>query len=537
MKISVVIPAAGSIAQKFTSLRPQFLSAGLFPVNSKSLLSYSLDFYCKQKDVEVFVIANSKDEQILKTELSLYDFKLVPVDNTKSIIETLQVFFQKAPALNKDVILSVVTTIPSELPPVNSIVLSDRQEFCHFYSAVADIQNGTPKFFHRGSGADYFGYPFTGIIRTNLKDLKAALDKCSTNDLLEVAEHIYKDGKISFKKTGWIDCGHEVNYTEAKAKLLSSRSFNSLSVEMISGILQKKSTNIQKFIDETRYVDMLPVDLKIFFPRVIEALKTDKTHASIKMDYFSYPNIAELQLYRNLEEVQWHRIFDAFEFVLKKFRANKGSISKKEFTNFYLGKTLKRETENEKWINDNQLRFLLNDGLVINDQSCSSFKTLLPKTKKAIENLYNKNDFSVMHGDFCFNNILYDSYSGTIRLIDPRGSFGENLPGIYGDIKYDLAKLLHSSVYCYDYIVNDLSHFDIRGNKINYSFNLRPNHELLSLLSFELVKKMGFDPVQIDILVALLFISMCPLHSDSLRRQKLMYAHGLYLLNKSLKNN
>ena len=537
MKKSVVIPAAGSIAQKFTSLRPQFSSAGLFPVNSKSLLSYSLDLYCQQKDTEVIVIANSKDKDLLKNELPLYDFRLVTVDNTKSIIETLQVFLQKENKLNDDVIVSVVTTIPSEFPPANSIVLSDRQEFCHFYSAVAEIENGNPKFFHRGSVANYFGYPFTGVIRTDLKNLRAALDKCTTNDLLEVAEHIYNEGALSFKKTEWIDCGHEVNYTEAKAKLLSSRSFNSLSVEMISGILQKKSTNIQKFTDETKYVDMLPVDLKIFFPRVIEALKTDKTHASVKMDYFSYPNIAELQLYRDLEEVQWYRIFDAFEFVLKKFKANNGTISKKDFINFYLGKTLKREKENEKWINENKLEFLLNGDLIINDQHCDSFKTLLPVTEKAIENLFCEDDFSVMHGDFCFNNILYDSYSGTIRLIDPRGSFGENLPGIYGDIKYDLAKLLHSSVYSYDYIVNDLSHFDISGKKINYSFNLRPNHELLTALSYKLVKKMGFDPGQIDILVALLFISMCPLHSDSLRRQKLMYAHGLYLLNKSLKNN
>ena len=537
MKKSVVIPAAGSIAQKFTSLRPQFSSAGLFPVNSKSLLSYSLDFYCQQKDTEVIVIANSKDEQLLKNELPLYDFRLVTVDNTKSIIETLQVFLKNEKKLSDDVILSVVTTIPSEIPPPNSIVLSDRQEFCHFYSAVAEIENGDPKFFHRGSGSDYFGYPFTGIIRTNLSDLKTALQKCTTNDLLEVAEHIYNEKKISFKKTGWIDCGHEVNYTEAKAKLLSSRSFNSLSVEMISGILQKKSTNIQKFIDETKYVDMLPADLKIFFPRVIEALKTDKTHASIKMDYFSYPNISELQLYRNLEEVQWHRIFDAFEFVLKKFSSNKESISKKDFLNFYLGKTLKRESENEKWINASHLQFLLKDDLVINNLECLSFKTLLSKTEVAIQNLFNEKDFCVMHGDFCFNNILYDSYSGTIRLIDPRGSFGENLPGIYGDIKYDLAKLLHSSVYNYDYIVNDLSHFSVNGNTINYSFNLRPNQELLTSLSFELVRKMGFSPGQINILVALLFISMCPLHGDSLRRQKLMYAHGLYLLNKSLKNN
>lgn len=534
MQKSVVILAAGSIAHKFTSLRPQFSSAGLFPVNSKSLLSYSLDFYCSQPETNVTVVANSKDEESLKKELPRYAFNLVTVDDTKSVIETLQAFLKKTNKLDEDIILSVVTTIPSEMPPPDSMFLSNRQEFCHFYSAIADIENGETKFFHRGSGADYYGYPFTGIIRTRLAALQSALAKCKTDDLLEVAELIWKEGNLSFKQTEWIDCGHEVNYAEARAKLLSSRSFNSLSVEPVSGVLEKKSSNIEKFIHETEYVEKLPAELKIFFPRVIEKLKIDEQHASVKMDYFSYPNISEIQLYRSIEEVQWHRIFDAFEFVLRKFLAFPGSISPAAYTDFYIGKTLKREKENEKWITKNKIDYLLRDTVTINGLACHSFKLLLPRAEQKLKALYDKKDFCIMHGDFCFNNILYDQYSGTIRLIDPRGSFGDNHPGIFGDIKYDLAKLLHSSVYHYDYIVNDLFHYEVSDGKINYSFNLRQNHELLASLSFELVKKLGYDPGAIKIIVALLFISMCPLHEESIDRQKLMYAHGLYLLNKSL---
>jgi hypothetical protein len=534
MNKSVVIPAAGSIAHKFTSLRPQFSSAALLPVNSKCLLSYSLDFYCRQPETEVIVIANSSDEQLLKNELPHYNFRVVTVDNTTSIIETLQVFLQKQKMLNEDVILSIVTTIPVEMPPPDSIVLSNRQELCHFYSAVTDINNVHPRFFHRGHGADTFGYPFTGVIRTGLDKFKTALSQCKTDDLLELAEHIYHAGKTFFLKTEWIDCGHEVNYTEAKAKLLSSRSFNSLQVELISGILEKRSTNIRKFIQETDYVEKLPSSLQIFFPRVIERLTVNEKYATVKMDYFSYPNIAELQLYRNLEEVQWRRIFEAFEFVLNKFITHRSLISKNDFLDFHLGKTLKRQTENEKWLHAAGLAVILSDNAVINGRPCRSFNSLLAQTQTAIENLFSENDFCVMHGDFCFNNILYDSNSGTIRLIDPRGSFGDNLQGIYGDIKYDLAKLLHSSVYCYDYIVNDLYHLEISGNNIDYSFNLRHNQLLLTTLSHELVMKVGYSPEKISIIVALLFISMCPLHSDNLQRQKLMYAHGLYLLNEYL---
>ena len=61
-------------------------------------------------------------------------------------------------------------------------------------------------------------------------------------------------------------------------------------------------------------------------------------------------------------------------------------------------------------------------------------------------------------------------------------------------------------MYGYDYIVNDLFHFNAAGNAINYSFNLRNNQDLLTSLSEDLVKKMGFEPAGIQVIVALLFI-------------------------------
>jgi len=61
-----------------------------------------------------------------------------------------------------------------------------------------------------------------------------------------------------------------------------------------------------------------------------------------------------------------------------------------------------------------------------------------------------------MHGDLCFCNILYDINSQAIKLLDPKGSFGKI--GIYGDIKYDIAKLKHYVHGKYDFIINDLFH-------------------------------------------------------------------------------
>ena len=53
-----------------------------------------------------------------------------------------------------------------------------------------------------------------------------------------------------------------------------------------------------------------------------------------------------------------------------------------------------------------------------------------------------ESEFSVIHGDPCFTNILIEETYNFMRLIDPRGSFGSF--DIYGDSRYDLAKIFHS---------------------------------------------------------------------------------------------
>ena len=44
--------------------------------------------------------------------------------------------------------------------------------------------------------------------------------------------------------------------------------------------------------------------------------------------------------------------------------------------------------------------------------------------------------------------------SETLKILDPRGNFG--IDGVYGDIRYDIAKLMHSIIGRYDFIINDL---------------------------------------------------------------------------------
>ena len=86
--------------------------------------------------------------------------------------------------------------------------------------------------------------------------------------------------------------------------------------------------------------------------------------------------------------------------------------------------------------------------------------TLLPPLRQALEHLpalaqttglVNSPGFRRIHGDLYPGNILYNADTRSIKVVDPRGSFGP--PGPYGDPVYDLGKLAHTFIGGFDYLV------------------------------------------------------------------------------------
>jgi hypothetical protein len=160
---------------------------------------------------------------------------------------------------------------------------------------------------------------------------------------------------------------------------------------------------------------------------------------------------------------------------------------------------------------------------------------LLVDAEKVITQGYREDEFSTVHGDFCFNNILYDVASGVIRLIDPRGSFDSSTAGTLGDRRYDLAKLAHSAIGHYDYMVNGLFHVSHAGSKsFDVKIGLRANAAWLEEMTRWLILEQKADAREINVMTALLFLSMCPLHSDDDQRQLAFFLRGIQLLNQSL---
>jgi hypothetical protein len=134
-----------------------------------------------------------------------------------------------------------------------------------------------------------------------------------------------------------------------------------------------------------------------------------------------------------------------------------------------------------------------------------------------------------IHGDLCFSNILFDVNNQIIRLIDPRGRFGEK--GIWGDARYDIAKLRHSVCGLYDYVVADMFELQQTGDEFVGRVCSNGTQNVVATSFDRLVAGLGYDLDDVRFIEGLLFISMLPLHQGNPARQRMMYLTGLSLLN------
>ena len=119
------------------------------------------------------------------------------------------------------------------------------------------------------------------------------------------------------------------------------------------------------------------------------------------------------------------------------------------------------------------------------------------------------------------------------KLIDPRGSFGS--VGLYGDPRYDVAKLWHSVHGLYDFITNDLFRVSLDGTRIELSIRATAAHREIEDRFAGVFFDRSFDRREVQLIASLLFASMPALHYDKPQRQIAMYARSLQLFDEYFK--
>jgi hypothetical protein len=327
----------------------------------------------------------------------------------------------------------------------------------------------------------------------------------------------------------WYDFGHIDTLADARRRLISSRSFNRLRVDPLLNTITKTSTYNEKLADELNWYLQLPKELQVLIPRLLEYENHDGK-VSIKQEFYGYSSLAELFVFGNLTASTWgsvlRRIFD----VQRLFRSHKGELTLREISRIYVDKTISRIDElrasGPEWMTT-----VSHASIIYNGRELVNVPHLLPQICRFGEMLARSAEVCIVHGDLCFSNILFDFNNQIVRLVDPRGDFGRK--GIYGDPRYDAAKLRHSVCGLYDFIVFDMFSLTHQANEFTATIYCE-NHREIGRLFDELVVESGFDSHEIQFIEGLLFLSMVPLHAGKPQRQKMMYCRGLELLNDVL---
>lgn len=325
----------------------------------------------------------------------------------------------------------------------------------------------------------------------------------------------------------WYDFGHIEYFNLAKQKLLQSRYFNSLSIDSLRGTISKTSLKHDKLEDELAWYKALPTSLQMFCPRLEEQELNDKK-VVITQEYYGYPNLAELYVFGDLAPSVWKNALHRLLEIHVEFDKHRGQVDPEDVVDMYTTKTVNRLAElttQEGWIDR-----LGKETIVVNGITYKNYALLSQAIEEKVGQLSTTCRGSIIHGDYCFSNILYDLNTQVVRLIDPRGSFGNQK--LYGDPRYDIAKLRHSLAGRYDFILADLFTVKEEGETFQLEIVETDSYKVLVTYFDQLVSDFGYNPEDIKLIEGLLFISMVPLHRENPKRQLAMYLTGIKQVNE-----
>ena len=394
---------------------------------------------------------------------------------------------------------------------------------------------------------------------TELARAAAAADELAAADerrteLADILKNAAAERPIRAVPAGnWLDCGNPDRRDESHRTLLQKREFNELSIDNLFGVVTKRSRHVEKFLDEINYLRLLPSELSVLFPRVVD-YSTDYHDPWLAMEYYGYPTLAEVFVFENVDPAIWEQVFVHLrEIVQQGFMQRRYPLSDGALREMYLEKTRKRLDDLRG--PPELLRLVRHDGpLVVNGRQMQNLPVLWERIEAEVGRLSENVQGCIVHGDLCLSNILYDLRSRVCKLLDPRGSFGS--AGIYGDPRYDIAKLYHSTYGLYDFITNDLFHVSVAGHEVRLEIRCRPQHgEIRERFEKVFFGKRGhstfltpigdrsesggkkvecplFDRREILLLTGLLFASMPALHYDEPSRQIAMYTRAIQLFDE-----
>ncbi|WP_205953336.1 capsular biosynthesis protein [Pantoea stewartii] len=313
----------------------------------------------------------------------------------------------------------------------------------------------------------------------------------------------------------WLDFGHLNTYYDSKTIVSTARAFNELKINKY--YVEKRSTKKEKLRAEANWFSNIPEEMAYYAPMLISHGDENEAY-KYKLEYLYSPTLTELFVYGNHPKTIWsHIIASCFTFIEKCYEIPANTSEE----DFYTSLVTKNESRLDEFVKSNP-RY----SKVVCDSQGNKFylKNILNEMHELIDE---KSAPTFIHGDFCFSNILYDFKKNDIKVIDPRGIDFNGKLSIYGDIRYDLAKILHSAIGKYDYIISD--RFIIMDDGLVLTLKIPDSSANLTDLIKKQFENSSFSYKEILAITTTLFLSMLPLHYDRPDRQAAFVATAINL--------
>jgi hypothetical protein len=480
----------------------------MLPLQNKRLFQHQLEIIKNQKDVIIslpFDFVLTERDRILFEEYKVTPI-FVPLELSlgQSIIYVLNVSGKHEESIN----ILHGDTLFKEVPEGHDLCL------------VSEVQdNYSWAYSSEGEDSVYAGY-------FSFSNQSLLIKKMTENNynFMKGFEAYRKEIKVKEVYTDfWLDFGLVNSYYRSKSFLTTQRIFNDLTINRFS--VRKSSNDKKKMLAEAMWFKNSPINLKPFLPALWDfGEEVNKSYYEI--EYFYLNTLSDLYVFGNQPLFVWKNILKACNLFVTTCLNNR-STADVDLSSFndkiYSEKTFSRLKTYALQENIN-----LDEPWMINGVKVPSLNEIVLEMNAAIANPESKH-LCIMHGDLCFSNILYNFKTQSIKVIDPRGLDLDREETIYGDVRYDVAKLAHSVLGLYDYIIGGCFTFkETNRHTLEFEIQTEPHiAEIQQHFKSQVFGDMNLDQLNTYPILVHLFLSMLPLHSDHPKRQKAMLANAL----------
>jgi hypothetical protein len=551
----LLLPTAKLVSPE---LRTEFgaIPTAMIPLDSRPAMQYIAEPYLSQGYRLALAVGDRADliQEYADRHPEMHA-RLIHVGDSTSLGSTILSALDALPDLPDSLVINFADTfVADSLDGADVVCFREADEVYRWTTFQIDFGNRITALADKEADASYDHLlpVFVGVFAISdparfREELRAEVSAASSKqpDPFYLALITYFNGLDPERRklqrvSDWRDFGHLDTYYKTKRSFfLNRRFFNCVEIDDCRGIVRKSSTNAEKLLNEMKWYMELPKGLRYIAPRVFDYSIT-QAEPFMEMEYYSYPALNDVYLYGDLDLSVWVRVFQAIEAVLLQMHSHRfqpadpGQL-KQSMRTMYETKTRSRL---KPILNDAAFARFCGDTLRVNGETVMGLKQCLELLPDIADNLrlYDLDYFTVIHGDLCLSNILYDRRNSFIRVIDPRGEFGD--VGIFGDMRYDLAKLSHSLEGDYDFIVNGVLESSWNQNEFVFKPQLDGRHTAIKNLFHKwLLKHFGEYYQQIKLIESLLFLSMVPLHADRFAAQEAFIARGLQTFTEVAKRS